>query len=114
MSIHWPTEEGETFQKGMAYVALSRCEDINDLHIYIPKYKLMSKRSLAALIRKHIKVDADALEQKLNMDQIELERRANQTSERENNSIFSFLNVRKGLVVKQEDVEKDDILMNKK
>ena len=96
----------------MAYVALSRCQQINDVNIIIPKYKLMSKRSLRALIRKHIKVDIGARAQKENMDNIELERRAIATLEKEKNLIVSYLNVRKGLIVKEEDVKDDDILMN--
>ena len=72
----------------------------------------MSKRSLRALIRKHIKVDVGARAQKENMDEIELERRAIATLEKEKNLIISYLNVRKGLIVKEEDVRDDDVLMN--
>ena len=111
MAIHWPTEKG-TFQDGMAYVALGRCEQIEDVYIVIPKYRLMSKRSLRNLIRKHIKVDADALAQKQVIDTIDSERRMKEKSNKENNIIISYLNVRKGLIVKKEDVEKDDILMS--
>ena len=96
----------------MAYVALGRCQRIEDVFIIIPKYKLMTKRSLRALIRKHIKVDAGALAEKENMDTIELERRAIAKLEKESNLIISYLNVRKGLIVKDEDVKNDDILMN--
>ena len=96
----------------MAYVALGRCQRLEDVFIIIPKYKLMTKRSLRALIRKHIIVDAGALAQKENMDIIELERRAILKTEKENNLIISYLNVRKGLIVKEEDVKDDDILMN--
>ena len=110
LAIHWPTEG--TFQAGMAYVALGRCQRLEDVFIIIPKYKLMSKRSLRALLRKHIKVDAGALVQKETMDAIELERRTIAKSEKENNLIISYLNVRKGLIVKDEDVKNDDILMN--
>ena len=96
----------------MAYVALGRCQRIEDVFIIIPKYKLMTKRSLRALIRKHIKVDAGALAEKENMDTIELERRAIAKSEKEKNLVISYLNVRKGLIVKEKDVNDDDILMN--
>ena len=96
----------------MAYVALGRCQRIEDVYIIIPKYKLMSKRSLRALIRKHIIVHAGALAQKESMDLIELERRGIAKAEKENNLIISYLNVRKGLIVKEQDVKDDDILMN--
>ena len=95
----------------MAYVALGRCERIEDVHIIIPKCRLMSKRSLRALIRKHIKVDNDALAEKQSIDKLDLERRAAKKTENENNLIISYLNVRKGLIVKEDDVKDDDILM---
>ena len=112
MAIHWPSTGEGQFQKGMAYVALSRCQQLEDVNIIIPKYKLMSKRSLRALIRKQIVVDHGARVQKENMDIIELERRALAKSEKEMNLIVSYLNVRKGLLIKKDDVETDDVLLS--
>ena len=93
-------------------MALSRCQQLKDVQIIIPKCKLMSKRSLRAHIRKQIIVDHGARAQKENMDVLELERREIAKKEIENNLIVSYLNVRKGLIVKEEDVKEDDILMS--
>ena len=91
--IHW-----DNFQPGMAYVALSRCESMEDV-------KIAGKFDIT-----QIKASPRALEAKQEIDEIDSNRRQAEQLNRENNFIVSYLNVQKGLNVKELDVQHDDIL----
>ena len=93
MVIHWGN-----FQPGMAYVALSRCESMEDVHI-AGNFDITQ-----------IKASPRALAEKQRIDEIDSNRRNAEQLDKENNFIISYLNVQKGLKVKELDVQHDDIL----
>ena len=82
----------------MAYVALSRCESMEDV-------KIAGKFDIT-----QIKASPRALEAKQEIDEIDSNRRQAEQLDKENNFIVSYLNVQKGLNVKELDVQHDDIL----
>ena len=84
----------------MAYVALSRCERMEDVHI-TGKFDITQ-----------IKASPRALEAKQEIDEIDANRRQAEQLNIENNFIISYLNVQKGLNVKYLDVQQDDMIMS--